>query len=320
MAKKKYDEENGVWRTIGGRRVFIRNGESLPSAMKRSGKFERKQKIQNDETENRRYLNDLYKENKITKEQYDNATKADIEHYSKRLKGKDALPDISEAYRHYENDDERANLYNTLGFDEKYPNEKDYLPGGKKWNKEWESAREVKLNKDKFNKLKEESNNIKKQIDNVKQERYEYELYKRAKENPDSIDPMTENSTNWEALDKKYRDKYNSLSKVKNNRVVENEETGNKYYEVGNGQWRSEKDGYDYYIDFNSSNIDNPKYRDIASGRIINTDPRADNYWDYEGNGLKSRYKGTVDYLRKTTNMNNNEILELLKKIDEEKK
>ena len=37
---------------------------------------------------------------------------------------------------------------------------------------------------------------------------YEYNLYKRAKEDPDSIDGMTEWSTNWEALDKKYKDRY----------------------------------------------------------------------------------------------------------------
>lgn len=31
--------EDGVWRTIGGRRVFIKNGENLEIAMKNSGKF-----------------------------------------------------------------------------------------------------------------------------------------------------------------------------------------------------------------------------------------------------------------------------------------
>lgn len=43
MAKKKksYDEQDGVWRTIGGRRVFIRTGQSLSDAMKESGKFEK---------------------------------------------------------------------------------------------------------------------------------------------------------------------------------------------------------------------------------------------------------------------------------------
>lgn len=32
-------EEGGVWRTIGGRRVFIKDGEDLATAMKQSGKF-----------------------------------------------------------------------------------------------------------------------------------------------------------------------------------------------------------------------------------------------------------------------------------------
>ena len=36
--------ENGVWRTIGGRRVFIKEGQDLASAMKESGKFKSNQK------------------------------------------------------------------------------------------------------------------------------------------------------------------------------------------------------------------------------------------------------------------------------------
>ena len=35
-------EENGVWRTVGGRRIFIKDGQDLASAMKESGKFESK--------------------------------------------------------------------------------------------------------------------------------------------------------------------------------------------------------------------------------------------------------------------------------------
>ena len=35
-------EEGGIWRTIGGRRVFIKDGEDLATAMKNSGKFEKK--------------------------------------------------------------------------------------------------------------------------------------------------------------------------------------------------------------------------------------------------------------------------------------
>lgn len=33
------DGKTGVWRTVGGRRIFIRDGEDLASAMKKSGKF-----------------------------------------------------------------------------------------------------------------------------------------------------------------------------------------------------------------------------------------------------------------------------------------
>ena len=33
------DDIGGVWRTIGGRRIFIKDGEDLETAMKNSGKF-----------------------------------------------------------------------------------------------------------------------------------------------------------------------------------------------------------------------------------------------------------------------------------------
>ena len=37
--KEDYSNTDGVWRTIGGRRVFIKTGQSLTEAMKESGKF-----------------------------------------------------------------------------------------------------------------------------------------------------------------------------------------------------------------------------------------------------------------------------------------
>lgn len=42
-------DENGVWRTISGRRVFIRDGQSLTDAMRESGKFGNKSKIKKEE-------------------------------------------------------------------------------------------------------------------------------------------------------------------------------------------------------------------------------------------------------------------------------
>ena len=41
---KKYDELDGVWRTVGGRRIFIKTGQKLSDAMKESGKYKTKEK------------------------------------------------------------------------------------------------------------------------------------------------------------------------------------------------------------------------------------------------------------------------------------
>ena len=41
--------EQGVWRTIGGRRVFIKNGKDLATAMKESGKFKKVDKPEKDD-------------------------------------------------------------------------------------------------------------------------------------------------------------------------------------------------------------------------------------------------------------------------------
>ena len=38
------NETDGVWRTVGGRRIFIKNGQPLEAAMKESGKFSNKEK------------------------------------------------------------------------------------------------------------------------------------------------------------------------------------------------------------------------------------------------------------------------------------
>ncbi len=59
MAK---DFEDGVWRTIGGRRVFIKTGQSLSDAMKESGKFKKSEKIE--KTPGQKTM-DLIKENNI---------------------------------------------------------------------------------------------------------------------------------------------------------------------------------------------------------------------------------------------------------------
>ena len=119
------NDDGGVWRTIGGRRVFIKDGEDLQTAMNRSGKF-------------------------------------------KQTTSK--------------------------------------------------------------NKIRNKNKKKKKELEDKKRIEDEYKLYKKAKENPDSIDPMTENSTDWEKLDKDYSSRYNkevlekSISKNPTNNFVDEDD------------------------------------------------------------------------------------------------
>lgn len=49
-----YDDEiGGVWRTFGGRRVFIKNGQDLATAMKESGKFKKQGILNNADINNK---------------------------------------------------------------------------------------------------------------------------------------------------------------------------------------------------------------------------------------------------------------------------
>lgn len=62
MAKLSFDDSDGVWRTIGGKRIFIRTGESLSSAMKKSGKFKISNKRSEVKDERKSFSRDELKE------------------------------------------------------------------------------------------------------------------------------------------------------------------------------------------------------------------------------------------------------------------
>lgn len=188
---KKKDYENGIWRTVGGRRIFIRKGQDLSSAMKESGKFKTRMNEKAVKGAREEDLKEQYKDSlnnvskmeyngEITREEYDKAVKdinkAYIDKRNSYLKGE----------RNYEQvDKEWTDLAKKM--------EKDYDEFG---TTNWKD--EAKLNK-----LSNERDTLQ-----YKENKKEYELYKRAKVNPDSIDPMTENSTDWEALDKKYGERF----------------------------------------------------------------------------------------------------------------
>ena len=443
MAKKKYDSENGVWRTVGGRRIFIRNGQDLSSAMKESGKFRKSKSLKdvNEEYDKKiesqreltkildserkfatRKYGELDNETELYKKGYEEAVgklhqlraekEIEVGKTIKNIKNVDLpneygidvkeeqvnrLRKVGNSKNEYElykrakenpmdREEYERNMskmadrddYNTSyqdylnaindGEDVNYLNNEIRKIGGRKTNsredlitknierdrKNWEngiSYEEYSLNKA----IEKKTNGKYKNYDNLMESGKKYAKDVKSMTMDEYIEKNnakyeSPNGTHFAGEElysddpnrfgdklRKYNNKMNpskndALNKVKNNRIVENVKSGDRFYEIGNGQWRSEKDGYDYYIDFNSSNIDNPKYRDVASGRIINTNPRADNYWDYEKTGiekqmsrykasdLSSRYRKTYEYLQETTNMNSTEILELLKRIDEDKK
>lgn len=154
--KTMSNDLGGVWRTVKGRRIFIKDGQSLTDAMKESGKY---------------------------KDAFDRAKTGEVQ----VAKGTTAVTYIGQ-------DGEKHILMSY-----EYPKD----------SEEYEKFLKRKYGTDKEEEIKDSNGKTDyKKLRNEFYEHQEYELYKRAKENPDSIDPMTENSTDWEALDKKYSQKY----------------------------------------------------------------------------------------------------------------
>ena len=163
---KNYDDIGGVWRTIGGRRVFIKTGQSLSEAMIESGKFKN--------------LRSDYR-------------KAKEEEKKKEI---DPVALDKKALELYEKDDD-------AGWGDFTDEELKELA------KQCQITKENPFGRAYDDEVFEEMDKRGLSLGNDEIiGKDEYALYKKARENEDSIDPMTENSTDWEALDKKYRDKY----------------------------------------------------------------------------------------------------------------
>ena len=141
----------GVWRTVGGRRIFIKDGQDLASAMKESGKF--------------------------------NSTSQ-----SKAKKGDSVLEEFKKSDGNTKSFEQALNKISEMEYNNEIsPDEyKEYIS---------------KIQKEYVDKKKSEKTTN-------DTDEYEYNLYKQAKENPDSINSMTEWSTDWEDLDKRFKDRY----------------------------------------------------------------------------------------------------------------
>lgn len=285
MAKKKYDSSEGVWRTIGGRRVFIRTGQSLSDAMKESGKFKRK----DEDTEYKEY--DPYKGTKFEKK-YDSVE----DRYNKDKDFRSMLKKIDDDYN-----------------DDKLMSRKEY------------------------DKIMRESGMYEKH----KGENISYEDYVEATRNVGSVKEVNDsiNHPTRKYIEKKFKTNYTADEEDILYRYTED------YGYDGKDSLSNLKGQIDYMRNPRES-INETAQRLVEGGDflIYNEDIKQylkdrnikfneDNFFDvykkemvdkieslYNRGSLKEKYKGTVDYLNQTTNMNGSEILELLKRIDKDKK
>lgn len=79
----------GIWRTVGGRRIFIKDGEDLAAAMKNSGKFGKRSKNNEPDESTKKQLIEEAKE-----------LMDDIKYLDPEEEGfEEALADIKESYK-----------------------------------------------------------------------------------------------------------------------------------------------------------------------------------------------------------------------------
>ena len=303
---KKFNEEDGVWRTIGGRKVFIRNGQSMSEAMKESGKFKKgnKEEIKEEiKEETKEDTKEEIKEEKIDKEK-----DIDKEEEEKGKKINETMDKRQEIIKKLDDETKELSDYDKYNLavskledtEGMQPTEKQYWVGvkedyqknalGKQMKNEEKDdskksydnyVKETLSNEDyiRENRPNEHLNNLinesKEKRESQLKEQDEYELYKKAKENPDSIDPMTENSTDWETLDKKYKDKYekesnpsddnkgeNTNYKNKINDVAKNSKEDNVTLDIETGEPVSFEKGYSVSFQQSTDAYDDNEYYD----------------------------------------------------------
>lgn len=203
---KKYDDIGGVWRTIGGRRVFIKTGQSLSSAMKESGKF---------------------KASDVKREEYHKA-KAEhevMESQKKVLENKN--PDMSDKLHEKYNEAKKKNKELEMLYDEpdawKYEGDVSKLKGkhiSKEYSKNYDYEKNMPEGA-KFSKMLEE-NNVKTFADEITEEDKKNlkkleEIIKKDKETGNVVNRMKviDDQERYDRLYDRYKEDGMSENKIK---------------------------------------------------------------------------------------------------------
>lgn len=126
--------EDGVWRTVGGRRIFIKDGEDLSSAMKSSGKFKNKKEKEQNQQEDKNSKENKYTdkqlemvwENEDATEVYDHLSQSEKNKMSQAQKDIEILTPGTPGYQNAKEYVDKMNDKAASKFLEAHKNDKDY--------------------------------------------------------------------------------------------------------------------------------------------------------------------------------------------------
>lgn len=341
----EFNGKTGVWRTIGGRRVFIEDGDDLKTAMEKSGKFKDLKKDSNKEkyasTKHEGFgdYNDDYipvYDNKI--DYTGDFSRADLTKVSNK-ELTEALNKQSELYNSAVNEkigDQRTRngkmdkIFNTA-------KQQQYEAGMKKLNEEMQKRNMPRYNIYGDNGEIMVSSPTKEMADKQLANMYEYDRQlqqeygweklpkytmkkenKTGFENESKIKTITQEETYHDTL-KKHDLDYND-SEFKRH-MLGRMESDIKYY-LGNGTgytnhlWAKDEDEHINIMEALYNTLPDKEKPNWMSENTISE------YGDKirSMKSLKQRYKDTYNNLQNTTNLSGAEILEILKKIDQDKK
>lgn len=231
MAKLSFDDGDGVWRTIGGKHIFIRTGESLSSAMKRSGKFKFSNKKKGEKNW-RDKLNSPTERDEILNRELDESTRKKAKDFWKKEDKKGEVDEVlyaknlKEAKTGY---DKLATEYkNTFDKMTEYNTERQHLSS--------KDSEEYKDLTNKYNTEREKLRKIDDRIENYKKENSKEYEEARDKYRADRTKEAKEETSGWDILEKQQE-----LSKEKGENVSMKEAEGELRKNKGSEQSRKQR-------------------------------------------------------------------------------
>lgn len=167
---KNYNDDDGVWRTIGGRRVFIRNGQDLAEAMKESGKFKSAKKTSKETNEEKEINKDTELKEKLDQLRKDRKGLVyNLEEgYMKDLSTEEKLEKLNKEIDTIKGDKERIDKIDKEAME--YQKQKRGEKGVEEYKKYMEQGDDTfkKAKEDRMSGVKEQDERMKKSYDDAK--------------------------------------------------------------------------------------------------------------------------------------------------------